>query len=731
LPDWLRDLVARLDVLRPLLVRLTGLAGVEVTQGIQHYRADQHLTDPADRGADNSLRLVAGKPAWIRVYLRAGVIPSPGWTGRVIVRRRTHRLLWLPVATLAPQPPGTVTAEVNPVYADERGDIARTLNFVVPADVMCGRLRFEIEVWRDANRRQRKTVSVDALLDQTLGMRIVPVAYDGPDASGTANITIAAPTLADAQATAAWSLLVYPVRSVPDIQLCASVQLTFGLTGNPANPGGCAQSWIDLNVLVAAAKTACGNTPSTFYYGLVPQGVPIGFNSGCASSGVTSGFDGGQITMAHEFGHALGFGHTPCGLPPAATDPNYPAYEPYDAVGAQVASIGEFGLDVNTGNVMSPAQFRDFMSYCGPSWISIYTHRRSLEHPMLSPTTCGDDQRWRWDHEVVEKWRRPWRPPDPDPPPWFDEVVVKPETTGTPLISLVGVRHATGELEVRSLARVVASADVPGARGTDLAAQLVGEDGEALAAAPVLRLVSHGHGGCCGGSGDDEPGPADAWAFQAFVPDAGRGTALRIVDAAGRAVWRRDAPDRPPSPPRLRADPSARELRLEWELEKGDAEPAEVWIRWRAGDEEEASVLHVAHAAGSIALPPGRLPPGRVRLDALVHDGFDVVVGEEVEVEIEDPGPAVAILHPSDGATVEAGRALRLLCVVTPPDAAGRVSWFFDGKPAGEGLDVFVAAPPAGEHDVMVAVEGERGRADRTVRLRTIDPAREERSAAP
>lgn len=33
--------------------------GVEVSQAIQHYRADQLLTDPADRGPDNSLRLVA------------------------------------------------------------------------------------------------------------------------------------------------------------------------------------------------------------------------------------------------------------------------------------------------------------------------------------------------------------------------------------------------------------------------------------------------------------------------------------------------------------------------------------------------------------------------------------------------------------------------------------------------------------------------------------------------
>ena len=39
--------------------------GVEVTQSIQYYRAEEHLTDPADRGPDNSLPdcLQMAKPA--------------------------------------------------------------------------------------------------------------------------------------------------------------------------------------------------------------------------------------------------------------------------------------------------------------------------------------------------------------------------------------------------------------------------------------------------------------------------------------------------------------------------------------------------------------------------------------------------------------------------------------------------------------------------------------------
>ncbi len=49
------------------------VSGVEVTQGIQYFGAERHLTNGDDRGADNSLRLIARKPAWVRVYVRSGL----------------------------------------------------------------------------------------------------------------------------------------------------------------------------------------------------------------------------------------------------------------------------------------------------------------------------------------------------------------------------------------------------------------------------------------------------------------------------------------------------------------------------------------------------------------------------------------------------------------------------------------------------------------------------------
>ena len=64
-----RELLTEMDARR-----LYGLhiEGIEVTQSIQHYRSEAHLT-AAGRGPDNTIRLIAGKPAWVRVYIRSGL----------------------------------------------------------------------------------------------------------------------------------------------------------------------------------------------------------------------------------------------------------------------------------------------------------------------------------------------------------------------------------------------------------------------------------------------------------------------------------------------------------------------------------------------------------------------------------------------------------------------------------------------------------------------------------
>jgi hypothetical protein len=127
------------------------ISGIEVTQGIQYYRADQHLTDTNDRGPDNSVRLAANKPAWARVYLGSNFIRAiETLTGQLVVERRTGALLtdWTTVATLTPQPPGSARAQSTSSYVTERSTLGATLNFILGANLMSGMVRLTARVWR-------------------------------------------------------------------------------------------------------------------------------------------------------------------------------------------------------------------------------------------------------------------------------------------------------------------------------------------------------------------------------------------------------------------------------------------------------------------------------------------------------------------------------------------------------------------------------------------------------
>src|SRR5690349_3481863 len=114
MPDFkLSDTLLNLTIRDVVSMRKNGLdlnwllnpyvKGIEVTQAIQYYDADQHLTDPNDRGPNNSVRLVAFKPAWVRVYLGCFLQSQiTGLTGELVISRRSgpYNILWQTVATI-------------------------------------------------------------------------------------------------------------------------------------------------------------------------------------------------------------------------------------------------------------------------------------------------------------------------------------------------------------------------------------------------------------------------------------------------------------------------------------------------------------------------------------------------------------------------------------------------------------------------------------------------------
>jgi len=181
-----RDLVFRDVTLHPEVVdrfRLIRLyvEGVEVTQAIQYYNSAAHLTDPADRAPNNSVTLISGKPAWVRVYVRSLLLNElTGVTGTLEVRRQELFAFYTTLGTLTPQPPGTVSALRNPDYATERSTITSTLNFIIPADMMCGHLRLIARVNAPGGSTDEISIFVNVTLRQTLRLAGIMVGYNGP-----------------------------------------------------------------------------------------------------------------------------------------------------------------------------------------------------------------------------------------------------------------------------------------------------------------------------------------------------------------------------------------------------------------------------------------------------------------------------------------------------------------------------------------------------------------------
>lgn len=709
------------------------IRGVEVTQAIQYYNSTAHLTDTADQQPDNSVTLVAGKPAWVRVYVRSGLLFSSitRVTGSLTVKRRYFGWLWGTV-TVSAQPPGSVTAYRELDYATERSNLGYTLNFIVPSSVMCGRLRLDVSVTRRFfvfSVTSRRQVNVDATLLQTLRLAGIMVGYDGPESTerNAPNLTRPAPTLADLQATSAWTLLTFPVRSAASYRIAGTVTWDRPLTDAPSCSGCCSPNWIALNSAVQTVRVADGNRTDVLYYGLLATGIPMGPIVGCNSGGVSTGSNGAGVTMAHELGHACGRPHSPCGTP---GDAGYPTYEPYDPASTPTASIGEYGLDTSTGAIKPPDMFKDFMSYCGPKWISLYVTGRLTNNPALDPTRACVD--WPWLSDVVlyertlmpEKWL-----PDPPPDPDWLQRDVRPE----PVISLIGVQHGPDEVEIRSVLRLEAQTAVPNGRALDLRAELLDEAGRVVASATVysLRSFAHGESGHHDGPGED-PYPR---LIQAFIRDVAPGAALRIRREETE-LWSRRAPDVEATVGDVAVDLVGDEVQLRWSFEsKGDYEPEAV-VQWSADGGRSWQALGAGILGRSASLDARALPAGELLIRLLASDGFHTATSQPIGITMPERPTQASILSPRSGQTLTHPSSLRLWGIATA--ASGEAvhdedaRWLIDEREVATGLDTYVRTPPPGDHRATLVIMGPEGSVTLSVDFTVVElPVEREENGGP
>jgi hypothetical protein len=710
--------------------------GMEVTQSLQYYESERHLTDPADRGPDNSLRLAAKKPAWIRVYVRSPLIGDDQQvTGELVVERSTGAILknWTPVTTRLPWPFASVTTQRDPAYAVERGNLSQSLNFNIGASDCWGILRLTARIWRvgDASRTIVGSYeeTVDATMLQTLRLRGIFIAYDGPDPTVTPplkNVKLAAPTVANLQSTAALTLTMFPLQAQAVFSSGGNMNWFVPLTSAATEAGGCSSEWIGLNYFVSLMKQNDGNRSDCIYYGLLPSATPIALVGGCETYGVSTGPDTIGSTMAHEVGHAAGLKHGPCGTTGDKVDPDYPSYEPYEATNTPTADIGEYGLDIRGGTIHPPTD-KDFMSYCPASiWISIYHYRRLCWNNKFDPQSIGN-YRYR-PPDLVDPYLWPWEY-IPDPPNWQPrpgDMRLRPEN----LISILGVTNMDGTPEVRNVTRITALRDQTAARSTPWTAELLGVNGEVASRAPVMRPVSNGCG-CskCKDCEDESP----SFVFQAMMTDAEPGQEIRIVERSRenpsdqKVVWSRTAPARKPRVTRFVVKVEEKRLIASWEGTCAKENTLEFSLQFSKDRGRSWNGLTVGIKDNRYTCDAADVPSGNLIFRVLAHDGFYTATEVSKPVQVPARPPLASILSPRTGAEFLAGMPLQLWGAGISSDglpvATDAATWLIDGHRVATGLDAFVIAPAPGNHRCTLSLNGPGGSARATAEFRTIDPA--------
>jgi len=681
------------------------ISGIEATQAIQYYKSAEHLTDPNDRGSDNSATLAAYKPLVVRAYVE-GVFTS-AVTGTLTVERGRWKGWFYGYDVVGTYTPwlGAATTQLD-TYAAERGSIGRTLNFRVPGYVVAGGLRLRVTL----DSGDVRSTTVQARLVQTLRLRCIPIHYHGPTTSTSSapgqpnppTIDLPAPTLADIQTTAGQAFAMMPVQPTGSFAIMSQMNWFEALDDARTSAGACSNNWNSMLTWLGLVRDNDGNRADVVYYGLLPTGMPVGV-PGCGAAGIGAGVVGDTQTFVHEIGHGYGFQHTPSGNA-GPTDPNYPTYEPYPS-----ASIGEYGLDVRNGTVYPPATSTDYMSYGPNRWMSLYQHERLVGHSRLAPSWISD--RNPFDHvPVLVNAEDGWWPD----PPWSKEVLV--EQSIQKLISIRGFIDESGTARVDSVARIVGSPELHGPE-TSWSAQLVGNGGSVSARGRLARVETHGGGacGCAGKAGDPDRLP---FTFHALVPDMEPGSALRVLDPGGESRWERTAPERSVAISEARAAVEGESLVLRWNVD-GDAD---VWAQWSSDDGRSWHGLTVGLASGEAQLPLMGLPAGRVWIRLLALDGFFTAASEALAIEVPEQEPWPAVLYPSeDGivpARVEVEASGSAVDQGGSPIPEERLEWLLDGDPVARGRSASLRMEP-GPHRLSLRVLDSD--AEQTVTFEAVD----------
>ncbi|WP_240307617.1 M66 family metalloprotease [Thermus caldifontis] len=321
---------------------------LEVTQASQNLRLAK--AEWGQTVLKENLRLVAGKPALLRVHLLAS--PSPITLSNPLAGAVYQGSTFQGNLTFTcPNPIPTAT---------DPGNLATTCTATLPEGWVAPGLRVELRA--DPQDQVAESNESDNLLTLTpnvgagtvLHLTVVPVIHQGQQAQ-----------------VPSFSQTLWRIWPLKEVAFSQRAPYTFSGTLSATDGNAWAQLLDELRIL----RQTDGS--GRYYYGF----VKVSYTSGIAGIGyigypVAVGWDyaqSGPAVMAHELGHNFGREHAPCGV---SGDPNYP----YEG-----GKIGTWGYDLANGSLKDPSQLYDLMSYCGPQWVSDYTYEGAQSFLETSP----------------------------------------------------------------------------------------------------------------------------------------------------------------------------------------------------------------------------------------------------------------------------------------------------------------------------------------------------------
>jgi hypothetical protein len=312
--------------------------------------------------------VIAGRPALIRVHARS--LDSKARLSKLGAELRI---------TTAGKADVVVRETPKSLLELDDADLDTTFNFEIEAAALTPASALTVSLADPSAADDKQTFPTDGSTfpigarddAPALRVRFVPVRYDQ---DGSGRVPRLDPATIEAHRRALYTM--YPTRTVEiDVRAPLPWPSAVDATGN---------GWDELLNAIIDTRQKDLVDDDVFYIGVFAPKASIDEycgNGGCILGvapaaqldevglrvAMVVGYDSyaAEGTLAQELAHAMGREHAPCGGPDGP-DASYPY--PH-------ARIGVAGWDVLDKTLIDPnGPSKDFMSYCGPVWISDYTY---------------------------------------------------------------------------------------------------------------------------------------------------------------------------------------------------------------------------------------------------------------------------------------------------------------------------------------------------------------------